>query len=84
VGTDHEVDRDLTYALSSPLIRSLVRSNGEKTPHRRPSRRHHPGDPGLRRIRCLFLYSEQICYHVIDKYRYAGFIDVELVGQALR
>jgi hypothetical protein len=79
VDTDHEVDRDLTYAPSSQLIRSLVRSSDGKTPHRHPSRRHHPGDPDFHWIRCLFPYGEQICYHVIDKYRYAGFIDVELV-----
>jgi hypothetical protein len=30
-----------------------------------------------------FPYGEQICYHVIDKYRYTGFIDIELVRQAL-
>jgi hypothetical protein len=83
VDTDHEDDRDLTYAPISLLIRSLVCSSGGKTPHRRPSHRHHPGDPDLHRIRCLFPYGEQICYHVIDKYRYTGFIDVELVGQAL-
>jgi hypothetical protein len=83
VDTDHEVDCDLTYAPTSPLIRSLVHSSGDKTPHHHPSHRHHPEDPGLHRIRCLFPYGEQICYHVIDKYRYAVFIDVVLVGQAL-
>jgi hypothetical protein len=83
VSTDHEVDHDLTYALTNPLIGSLVCSSGGKTPHHRPSHRHHPGDPGLRRIRCLFPYGEQICYYIIDKYCYAGFIDVEIVGQAL-
>jgi hypothetical protein len=81
VGTNYEVDRDLTYTLTSPLIRSLVRNSGGKTPHCRPSRSHHPGDPDFRQIRCLFPYNEQICYYVIDKYRYVGFIDVELVGQ---
>jgi hypothetical protein len=30
-----------------------------------------------------FLYGEQIWYHVIDMYRYAGSIDVKLIGQAL-
>jgi hypothetical protein len=30
-----------------------------------------------------FLYSEQICYHVIDKYHYAGSIDIKLIGQAI-
>jgi hypothetical protein len=83
VGTDHEVDCDLTYALTSLLIRSLVRNSGGKTPHRHPSRHHHPGDPDIRWIRCLFPYGEQICYHVIDKYCYTDFIDVELVRQAL-
>jgi hypothetical protein len=53
VGTDHEVDCDLTNTLTSPLIRSLVCSSGRKTPHRRPSHRHRPGDPGPHRIRCL-------------------------------
>jgi hypothetical protein len=47
VGTNNEVDCDLTYALTFPLIRSLVRSNGGKTPHRHPSRHHHPGDPAF-------------------------------------
>jgi hypothetical protein len=60
-----------------------VRSSGKKTPHHRPSRRNHPEDPDLCQIRCLFLYGEQIYYHVIDKYCYTIFIDVELVGQAL-
>jgi hypothetical protein len=83
VGTDHEVDCDLTYASTSPLMQSLLHSSSGKTPHRRPSRRHHPEDLGLRWIRCLFPYGEQICYHVTDKYRYAGFIDVKLIGQAL-
>jgi hypothetical protein len=83
VGTEHEVDCDLTYASTSPLIRSLVHNSCSKTPHRRPSFCHHTEDPGLRRIWCLFPYGEQICYHVTDKYRYAGFIDVELVKQAL-
>jgi hypothetical protein len=83
VGTDNEVDCDLTYALTSSLIQSLVRSSGGKTPHRRPSRCHHPGDIGLCQIRCLFPYGKQICYHIIDKYRYVGFINVELLGQAL-
>jgi hypothetical protein len=83
MGIDHKVDRYLTCVPTSPLIRSLVRSSGGKTQHRCPSRRHHPGDPGLRRIRCLFPYGEQIYYHVIDKYRYAGFIDVKLIRQAL-
>jgi hypothetical protein len=77
VGTDNEVDCDLTYAPISPLIRSLVRSSGGKTPHRHPSRRHHPRDLGLRWIRCIFTY------HVIDKYRYSDFINIELVGQIL-
>jgi hypothetical protein len=53
VGTDDEVGRDLTYALTSPLIRSLVRNSGGKTPHCRPSRHHHPGDLGFRWIQCL-------------------------------
>jgi hypothetical protein len=83
VGTDHEVDCGLTYTPISPLIRSLVRSNGGKTPHRRSSCRHHPGDLSFHRIQCLFPYGEQICYHVIDKYCYAAFIDVELIGQGL-
>jgi hypothetical protein len=30
----------------------------------------------------IFPYGEQICYHVI-KYRYAVYINVELIGQAL-
>jgi hypothetical protein len=83
VGTDNEVFCDLTYTLTSPLIQSLVRSSGGKTPHRHPSRCHHPGDIGLHQIRCLFPYGKQICYHIIDKYLYAGFINVELVRQAL-
>jgi hypothetical protein len=53
VGTDHEVDCDLTNTSTSPLIRSLVCSSGRKTPHRHPSHRHRPGDPGPHQIRCL-------------------------------
>jgi hypothetical protein len=83
VGMDHKVDRDLTYALTSPLISLLVRSSGGKTSHHRPSHRHHLEGPGFHRIQCLFPYGEEICYHVINKYRYIGFIDVELIGQAL-
>jgi hypothetical protein len=83
VGTGNEVNCDLIYALTSPLIQSLVRSSGGMTPHRHPSCCHHLRNPSLHRIRCLFYYGEQIYYHVIDKYRYANFIDVELIGQAL-
>jgi hypothetical protein len=31
----------------------------------------------------IFPYGEQIYYHVINKYRYAVYIDVELVRQTL-
>jgi hypothetical protein len=30
-----------------------------------------------------FLYAEQICYHVINKYRYASSYDTELIEQTL-
>jgi hypothetical protein len=59
-----------------------VHSNGGKTPHHHPSR---PTTPKTQRSPdpVPFLYGEQIRYHVIKKYRYAGSIDVELIRQTL-
>jgi hypothetical protein len=55
---------------------------GSTTPHHH--RHHRPGAAGLHRIRNFLLYTEQICYHILDKYRYASSDDVKLFKQALR